>query len=147
MASFNKVILLGNLTRDPQLRNTQSSSVAEFGIAVNRKFKTAAGEDREEVCFVDCTAWGKQADTINQYCRKGSQLLIEGRLKLDAWEDKQGGGKRSKLSVVVEGFQFTGSPRGESQSGQSDPLADRSPLGPSPSPRWTPPANTDPFEA
>ena len=82
--------------------------VAEFGLAVNRKFTTKSGEDREEVLFVDCTVFGKQAEIINQYCRKGKPLLVEGRLKLDTWEDKQGGGKRSKHSVVVENFQFLG---------------------------------------
>ena len=80
----------------------------EFGLAVNRKFKTATGEDREEVMFVDCSAFGAPREVINQYCQKGKQLLVEGRLKLDTWEDKQGGGKRSKRTVVVENFQFIG---------------------------------------
>ncbi|HEX5227759.1 MAG TPA: single-stranded DNA-binding protein [Bryobacteraceae bacterium] len=109
MASFNKVILLGNLTRDPQLKYLPSqTAVAEFGIACNRKFKSAAGEDREEVTFVDITAFGKQAELINQYFTKGKPIFIEGRLKFDSWEDKQGGGKRSRLTVVLEGFQFIG---------------------------------------
>jgi len=110
MASFNKVILMGNLTRDPQLRYLaqNNTAVADFGIAVNRKFKAASGEDREEVTFIDVTAWGKTAELINQYFTKGKPIFIEGRLKLDQWEDKQGGGKRSKLSVVIENFQFVG---------------------------------------
>jgi single-strand DNA-binding protein len=109
MASFNKVMLMGNLTRDPQLKYLPSqTAVAEFGLACNRKFRTATGEDREEVTFVDVTAFGKQAEVINQYCQKGKGLFIEGRLKFDQWEDKQGGGKRSKLTVVVENFQFIG---------------------------------------
>jgi single-strand DNA-binding protein len=109
MANVNRVILIGNLTRDPQLKYLPSqTAVAEFGLATNRKFKSATGEDREEVCFVDCTAFGKAGEIINQYCQKGKQLYIEGRLKFDSWEDKQGGGKRSKLSVVVENFQFLG---------------------------------------
>src|SRR2546423_12574010 len=109
MANFNKVILLGNLTRDPQLKYLPSQTpVAEFGLAVNRKFRTQAGEDREEVTFVDVSAFGKQAELINQYFTKGKPIFIEGRLKYDQWEDKQGGGKRSKLSVVMEGFQFVG---------------------------------------
>jgi single-strand DNA-binding protein len=113
MASFNKVILLGNLTRDPQLRYLPSQmAVCDFGLAVNRKFKTAQGEEREEVTFVDCTAFGKQAEVLNQYCQKGKGLFIDGRLKFDSWEDKQGGGKRSKLSVVIENFQFIGGPGG-----------------------------------
>src|ERR687894_784801 len=109
MPSFNKVVLMGNLTRDPQLKHLPSSVVvAEFGLACNRRFRTAAGEDKEEVAFVDCTAFGRQAETIGQYCTKGKPLFVEGRLKYDAWDDKQGGGKRSKLTVVVENFQFIG---------------------------------------
>jgi single-strand DNA-binding protein len=113
MANVNKVILIGNLTRDPQLKYLPSqTAVVEFGLATNRKFKSAAGEDREEVCFVDCSAFGRTAEVINQYCQKGKQLYIEGRLKYDQWEDKQGGGKRSKLTVVVENFQFLGGREG-----------------------------------
>src|SRR5215213_2482647 len=110
MASFNKVLLMGNLTRDPALKYLPSSNtaVAEFGVACNRKFRTAQGEDREEVTFVDVTAFGKQAEVINQYMTKGKPIFIEGRLKFDSWEDKQGGGKRSKLTVVIENFQFVG---------------------------------------
>src|SRR3954454_15036709 len=109
MASFNKVLLMGNLTRDPQLKYLPSqTAVAEFGVATNRKFRTAQGEDREEVTFVDITAFGKQAEVINQYMTKGKPIFIEGRLKYDQWEDKQGGGKRSKITVVVENFQFVG---------------------------------------
>ncbi|MGD0540988.1 MAG: single-stranded DNA-binding protein [Tepidisphaeraceae bacterium] len=109
MANVNKVILIGNLTRDPQLKYLPSqTAVAEFGLATNRKFKSSSGEDREEVCFVDCAAFGRTGEVINQYCQKGKQIYIEGRLKYDQWEDKQGGGKRSKLSVVVENFQFLG---------------------------------------
>jgi single-strand DNA-binding protein len=109
MAGFNKVLLMGNLTRDPQLKYLPSQmAVAEFGVACNRKFRTSQGEDREEVTFVDCSAFGKTGEVINQYFTKGKPIFIEGRLKLDQWEDKQGGGKRSKLSVVVENFQFVG---------------------------------------
>jgi single-strand DNA-binding protein len=109
MANFNKVLLMGNLTRDPQLRYLPSQmAVVDFGLAVNRRWKGPQGEDREEVTFVDCTAWAKQAETINQYFQKGKPIFIEGRLKYDTWEDKQGGGKRSRLVVVVENFQFIG---------------------------------------
>lgn len=119
MANFNKVILMGNLTRDPVLRYLPSQqAVADFGIAVNRKWRTPDGQDREEVMFIDCSAWGKQAETINQYCQKGKGIMVEGRLKLDTWEDKQGGGKRSKHVVVVENFQFTG---GRDGGGQGAP--------------------------
>lgn len=121
MANFNKVLLMGNLTRDPQLRYLPSQmAVAEFGLAVNRRWKGPQGEDREEVTFVDCTAWGKQAETINQYCQKGKGIFVEGRLKLDQWEDKQGGGKRSRLTVVVENFQFIGGPREGGQGGEHE---------------------------
>ena len=109
MASFNKVILMGNLTRDPQLKYLPSqTAVTEFGLACNRKFKTQAGEDKEEVTFVDCTAFGRTGEVINQYFTKGKPIFIEGRLKYDQWEDKQGGGKRSKITVVIENFQFVG---------------------------------------
>src|SRR4051812_12626911 len=109
MASFNKVILMGNLTRDPQLKYLPSQmAVVEFGLAMNRKFRTQAGEDREEVTFIDCAAFGKTGELINQYFQKGKPIFVKGRIKYDTWEDKQGGGKRSKLSVVVENFQFIG---------------------------------------
>ena len=109
MPSFNKVILMGNLTRDPQLKHLPNNLVvAEFGLACNRRYRTAAGEDKEEVAFVDCTAFGRQAETIGQYCTKGKPLFVEGRLKYDTWDDKSGNGKRSKLTVTVENFQFIG---------------------------------------
>ena len=109
MPSFNKVILMGNLTRDPQLKHLPNNLVvAEFGLACNRRYRTAAGEDKEEVAFVDCAAFGRQAETIGQYCNKGKPLFVEGRLKYDSWDDKSGNGKRSKLTVTVENFQFIG---------------------------------------
>ncbi|MCC6239274.1 MAG: single-stranded DNA-binding protein [Phycisphaerales bacterium] len=115
MANFNRVMLMGNLTRDPQLKYlTNQTPVVDFGLAVNRRF-TSNGEQREETTFVDCSAFGKTAETINQYCQKGKAIFVEGRLKYDQWEDKQGGGKRSKLSVVIENFQFIGSRDGGSR--------------------------------
>ena len=106
---LNKVMLIGNLTRDPQVKHLPSQTVvAEFGLATNRKYRTATGEDKEETCFVDCSAFGKQAEVIGQFCQKGKAIFVEGRLKFDSWEDKAGG-KRSKVSVVVENFQFLGS--------------------------------------
>lgn len=109
MPHFNQVILMGNLTRDPAMKFLPSqTAVAEFGVACNRKFKTAQGEEREEVTFVDCTAFAKTAELINKYFTKGKPIFIEGRLKYDQWEDKQGGGKRSKITVVVNNFQFIG---------------------------------------
>jgi single-strand DNA-binding protein len=110
MANFNRIVLLGNLTRDPQLKYLPSQTqVVEFGLAVNRKWRGEDGQDREEVMFIDCVCFGKGAEILNTYCQKGKPVLIEGRLKLDTWEDKQGGGKRSKHRVVVENFQLLGS--------------------------------------
>jgi single-strand DNA-binding protein len=109
MASFNKVILVGNLTRDPELRYTPKGlAIAKIGLAVNRTWKSETGESKEEVTFVDIDAFGKQAETIAQYLKKGSPLLMEGRLRLDQWDDKQTGQKRSRLGVVLEAFQFLG---------------------------------------
>ncbi len=114
MASFNKVILMGNVTRDPELRYTpKGMAIAKIGLAVNRVWRNEAGESKEEVTFVDIDAFGKQAETIGQYIKKGSPLFVEGRLKLDQWDDKQTGQKRSRLGVVLDNFQFIGAPRGE----------------------------------
>jgi len=118
MANLNKVLLMGNLTRDPQLKYLPSqTAVVDFGLAVNRRWKGQNGEDREETTFVDCSAFAKTAEVINQYFTKGKPIFIEGRLKYDTWEDKQGGGKRSKLSVVIENFQFIGGRDGGGQGG------------------------------
>ena len=109
MANYNRIILVGNLTRDPQLKYLPSqTAVVEFGLAVNHRWRSKDGQDREEVLFIDCSCFGRGGEVINQYCQKGRQLLVEGRLKLDVWEDKQGGGKRSKHTVVVENFQLMG---------------------------------------
>ena len=107
MANFNKVILAGNLTRDPELRYTpKGMAIAKVGLAINRKWKSETGEMKEEATFVDVDAFGKTAETIGQYLKKGRPILIEGRLRLDQWEDKQSGQKKSKLGVVMETFQF-----------------------------------------
>ena len=108
MANYNKVILIGNLTRDPELRYTPKGlAIAKIGVAVKRSWRDAnSGELKEEVTFVDVDAFGKQAETLGQYMKKGRPLLIEGRLRLDTWEDKQTNQKRSKLGVVLESFQF-----------------------------------------
>jgi single-strand DNA-binding protein len=109
MASYNKVLLMGNLTRDPQMKYLPNqTAVVDFGLACNRRYKTQSGEDREEVTFVDCSAFGRTAEVINQYFTKGKPIFIEGRLRYETWEDKQGGGKRSKLSVHIDNFQFIG---------------------------------------
>jgi single-strand DNA-binding protein len=113
MSDLNKVMLIGRLTRDPQLRFLPSqSAVCDFGFAVGRKFKTASGEQKEETAFIDCTLFGKGGEIFNQYMQKGSQCYLEGRLKLDQWDDKTTGQKRSKLAVVVENFQFLGGGKG-----------------------------------
>lgn len=113
MASFNKVILAGNLTRDPDLRYTpKGTAIAKIGLAVNRNWTGEDGQKREEVTFVDVDAFGKQAEVIGQYLRKGRPVLVEGRLRLDQWDDKQTGQKRSKLGVVLESFSFLDSGRG-----------------------------------
>src|SRR5690554_1904058 len=114
MASFNKVILAGNLTRDPELRYThKGTAIAKIGLAVNRTWRNEAGETKEEVTFVDVDCFGRTAENVGQYMRKGSAMLVEGRLKLDTWDDKQSGQKRSKLGVVAETIQFLGSPRND----------------------------------
>jgi len=107
MANYNKVLLIGNLTRDPELRYTPGGTpVCDFGLAVNRQWTSREGERNDETCFVDCTAWSKQATVISEYMSKGRPLFVEGRLKLDSWETPDG--RRSKLKVVVENFQFLG---------------------------------------
>lgn len=117
MASFNQVLLIGNLTRDPELRYTpKGMAIAKFGLAVNRTWKTETGESREEVTFIDIDAFGRQAETIGQYLKKGRPVFVQGRLRLDQWDDKQTGQKRSKLGVVLESFQFIGGPRPEGEA-------------------------------
>lgn len=120
MASYNKVILIGNLTRDPELRMTpKGTAIAQLSIAVNRKFKDEQGGEREEVTYVDIDVWGKQAEVIQRYFTKGKPIFVEGRLKLDQWEDKTTKEKKSRLKVVMENFQFVGD-RGASSSSPGD---------------------------
>jgi single-strand DNA-binding protein len=115
--SFNKIMLMGNLTRDPELKYLPSNTpVCEFGLACNRKFRRADGEAGEEVLFVDCAAFARTAEVINQYLRKGRPIFIEGRLKLDRWQDKDGN-NRSKHTVVIENFQFVDSRESEGGAG------------------------------
>jgi single-strand DNA-binding protein len=123
MANFNKVILAGNLTRDPELRYTpKGMAIAKIGLAINRNWRTEAGEQKEEVTFVDVDAFGRQAETIGQYLKKGRPILVEGRLRLDSWDDKQTGQKRSRLGVVMENFQFLdGGRRDEAGGGEPRP--------------------------
>jgi single-strand DNA-binding protein len=126
MANFNKVILAGNLTRDPELKYTSKGmAIAKIGLAINRSWKSESGETKEEVTFVDVDAFGRTAEVIGQYLKKGRPILVEGRLKLDQWDDKQTGQKRSRLGVVMENFQFMDSGRAEggAEAGRPRPAA------------------------
>src|SRR3981081_2095676 len=117
MANLNRVLLIGNLTRDPDVRYTpKGTAVADIGLAVNRTIPGEEGERREEVTFIDITLWGRQAEIAEQYLKKGRPVFIEGRLQLDSWDDKQTGQKRSKLKVVAENMQLLGS-RQDSEGG------------------------------
>jgi single-strand DNA-binding protein len=141
MANFNKVILAGNLTRDPELRYTpKGSAVVKFTLAINRTWKNEAGENKEEVSFVDVEAWGRQAEVIAQYMRKGRPFLVDGRLKQDTWEDKNTHQKQSKLKVVLEGFSFIDS-KGPDSGAPPSPDAPRRPAA---APGATPPAAKPP---
>lgn len=123
MPSLNKVLLMGNLTRDPELRVTpKGTSICQFALAINRTFKMESGETREEVTYIDVEAWGKQGETISKYVTKGRPLFVEGRLRLDQWEDKNTKEKRSRVKVVLENFQFLGDSRGG--GGAGGPSAD-----------------------
>src|SRR6185436_448323 len=126
MANFNKVILAGNLTRDPELRYTpKGMAIAKIGLAVNRNWTSESGEKKEEVTFVDVDIFGRTAENVAQYMKKGRPILIEGRLRLDQWDDKQTGQKRSRLGVVAETVQFLGSPTGGGEGAGSAPRAAR----------------------
>ncbi len=142
MPSFNRVILAGNLTRDPELRYTpKGTAVARMTLAVNRTYTGENGEKKEEVSFVDVDAWGRQAEVISQYVKKGRPLLLEGRLKQDTWEDKNTHQKQSKLRVVLENFTFIDSRGGEggipAESARSRSTAPAS-SSPAPSPSAAP---------
>jgi single-strand DNA-binding protein len=118
MASFNRVILIGNLTRDPELRYTpKGTAIAKIGLAVNRVWTSESGEKKEEVTFIDVDIFGRTAENVGQYMRKGRPIMIEGRLKLDQWDDKTTGQKRSRLGVVAETVQFLGSASGGGEGG------------------------------
>ena len=136
MANFNKVILAGNLTRDPELRYTpKGMAVAKLGLAINRTWKSEAGESKEEVTFVDIDAWGRHAEVIAQYMRKGRPILIEGRLKLDTWEDKNTHQKVSKLKVVLESFSFIDTKGAEGAASPASAPAGEAARRPAPSPK------------
>ncbi|MBI2497861.1 MAG: single-stranded DNA-binding protein [Opitutae bacterium] len=137
MANLNKVMLIGNLTRDPELRVTpKGTAICQFSLAVNRKFRDESGADREEVTYVDIEAWSKQGETIAKYCTKGRPLFVEGRLRLDQWEDKTTKEKRSRMKVVLENFQFLGSGRADGaasgEGGEARTYAPRPSAAPKP---------------
>ncbi len=116
MPNLNRVLLMGNLTRDPDLKYLPSNTpVVGFGLAINRKWRSNEGEQREETTFVDCSAFGRTAELINQYMKKGRPLFVDGRLRLEQWQDRESGANRSKLSVVVENFQFIDSRGGDAR--------------------------------
>lgn len=129
MASFNKVILIGNLTRDPEARTTpKGTAISSFSLAMNRRYKTENGEDRDETTFIDCESYGKQAELITKYLSKGRPLMVEGRLKLDTWE--KNGEKRSRVKVVVENFQFMGSREDSAKEGSATEAGDYEAVSP-----------------
>ena len=134
MPNLNRVFLMGNLTRDPQLRYTPTQqAVCDFGLAINRKWKGPDGQMHEEVCFVDCTAWGRTAENIQKYVAKGRPLFVEGRLRYHTW-DAPDGKKRSKLDVTVLGFQFIDSAKGGTGGGGPSAAAGAGRPTPAPSP-------------
>jgi single-strand DNA-binding protein len=147
MASFNKVILLGNLTRDPEVRYTpKGSAVCDLGVAVNRVYTTDSGEKREEATFVDVTFWGRTAEVAGEYLKKGRPIFIEGRLQLDSWEDKQSGQKRSKLKVIGETMQLLGGRAAAGAAGdesEEDRQSRASGKASSPPPKSSAPAEPD----
>ena len=147
MASFNKVILLGNLTRDPEVRYTpKGTAVTDLGLAVNRTYTADNGEKREEVTFVDVTFWGRTAEVAGEYLKKGRPVFVEGRLQLDSWDDKTSGQKRTKLKVIGENMQMLGAPRGGGGSGGGDEEgsgAPRSSSRPAPPPKAAAPSEAD----
>src|SRR4029453_3966886 len=127
MANLNKVLVMGNLTRDPEVRYTpKGTAVTELGIAVNRIYTGENGEKREEVTFVDVTVWGRTAENVGEYLRKGRPPFIRGRLRVVSWEDKQSGQKRNKLKVVADNVQFLGS-RGSGGVGGGQEEGDEAP--------------------
>jgi single-strand DNA-binding protein len=152
MASFNKVILLGNLTRDPEVRYTpKGSAVCDLGIAVNRQYTLDSGEKREEVTYVDVVLWSRLAEIAGEYLKKGRPVFIEGRLQMDTWDDKQSGQKRTKLRVVGESMQLLGSrPPATGAGGAESGEEDRPPRGAKPStppPKPNQPAEPDEDES
>ena len=154
MANLNKVMLIGNLTRDPEIKYTpKGTAIADIGLAVNRNYTTESGEKREEVTFIDVTLWGRVAEIVGEYCKKGRPLFVEGRLQLDQWDDKATGQKRSKLKVVGDNIQLLGGREGggagggggggEHGEGRSEGRPQSRPAGKPAAPPQRPPADPD----
>jgi len=149
MPNLNKVMLMGNLTRDPEIKYTpKGTAIANFGIAINRVFTPEGGEKREEVTFIDLEAWGRTAEVIGEYFKKGRPIYVEGRLKLDQWDDKTTGKKMSKLRVVVESFEFlggreSGSGEGGGAPSSGEPRSSAPPQRRAPAAAPRPPADPD----
>ena len=143
MANLNKILLMGNLTRDPQLSYLPSqTAVVEFGLAINRVFRKQDGSEGRETCFVDCQMFGKRAEVINKYLKKGDPIFVEGRLKYDQWQ-AQDGSKRSKLRVFVENFEFLGRGGGGGGGGGSSSQGGEAPDLPEPPDAFAPPMDDD----
>jgi single-strand DNA-binding protein len=144
MPNLNKVMLMGNLTRDPEIKYTpKGTAIAVFGLATNRSYTLESGEKREEVTFVDCEAYARLAEIIGEYCKKGKPIFVEGRLKLDTWDDKTSGQKRSKMKVIVEVMQLLGSREGGGGAVSDSSAADADSQGvrsSAPAPRRAPSA-------
>jgi len=150
MASLNRVFLVGNLTRDPEIRYTSGGSAkCTFRLAVNRRYTTAQGENRDETCYVDIDVWGRQAESCNNYLKRGAPALVEGRLRYDEWEDRESGQRRSRLLVHAERVQFLGRPSRDQEydGGDRPPREDRPPRPQPGAPAATDPAATGPAAA
>ena len=151
MANLNKVFLIGNLTRDPDVRYTpKGTAVADLGLAINRTWTDDQGEKKEETTFVDVTLWGRTAEIAQQYLKKGNPAFVEGHLQLDTWDDKQTGQKRSKLKIIGEHLQLLGSrsqadqPTASSPTGRTKPAPDLRPSSPPPAPQRDPDLDAEP---
>ena len=144
MRGFSKAIITGNLTRDPELRSTPNgASVCSFSVAVNRTYRDTSGEQKEDVSFIDCSAWGKLGEMIAQYAKKGSGVLVSGRLSQRSWEDKNGGGKRSRVEIVAEDFNFIGNNGSQRDDGGSSYSTSASSAAPSDIPDEIPEGEID----
>lgn len=144
MPSLNIVTLIGNLTRDPELKHTpKGTAVCQVSLAVNHKYTTGDGEKREEVNFIDCEMWGRTAEIVQEYCKKGNPLAVTGRLKQETWDDKTTGAKRSKIKVIVGEMTLLGGGQGRQPKDEDDPRASRAARPPASAPKPPPDADLD----